>query len=191
MLVVGGGPAGLEAARVSAERGHDVVLVEASAELGGQWRLAGHQPSRSQVLDHLAWYAAELERLGVEIRRGRSVAGGDVVGGAAPTMWSWRSARRRRWRASSVRCASPTGYRDVELGRATTAQDVLAGVVAVAGRVLVVDDVDDWRGIGTAMFLQERGCTVTIATAAPAVAAGLYHSAADAPGSPAVRRRRW
>ena len=71
VLVVGGGPAGLEAARVSAERGHRVVLVEASDEFGGQWRLAGQQPTRSQVIDHLAWYARELERLGVEIRCGR------------------------------------------------------------------------------------------------------------------------
>ena len=184
VLVVGGGPAGLEAARVSAERGHDVVLVEASAELGGQWRVAGHQPSRSQVLDHLAWYAAELGRLGVEVRRGRSVAADDVVTeradhvvvavGATPPLAGFQRALRLADRLPGL-----------ELGRATTAQDVLAGVVAVAGRVLVVDDVDDWRGIGTAMFLQERGCNVTIATAAPAVAAGLYHSAADAP----ARRR--
>jgi hypothetical protein len=62
---------------------------------------------------------------------------------------------------------------------------VLAGTVEVGGRVLLLDDVDDWRGIGTAIFLQERGCTVTIVTAAAAVAAGLYHSAADVP----ARRR--
>ena len=73
----------------------------------------------------------------------------------------------------------------VELGRATTAQDVLAGTVDVEGRVLLLDDVDDWRGIGTAMYLQERGCSVTIATAAAAVAGALFHSAADVP----TRRR--
>ena len=51
--------------------------------------------------------------------------------------------------------------------------------------MLLLDDVDDWRGIGTAMYLQERGCNVTIATAAAAVAGALFHSAADVP----ARRR--
>jgi hypothetical protein len=184
VLVIGGGPAGLEAARVSAERGHHVVLVETSSELGGQWRLAGQQPTRSQVLDHLAWYASELERLGVEIRCGRALEAGDVAReradhvivavGSAPPAAGFQRALRLADQLPGM-----------ELGNATTAQDVLGGEVGVAGRVLVLDDVDDWRGIGTAMFLQERGCSVTIATAAPAVAAGLYHSAADVP----ARRR--
>src|SRR4051812_23745474 len=68
VLVVGGGPAGLEAARVSGERGHEVTLMEAAERLGGQWCLAGEQPSRYQVLDHIAWYGRELDRLGVDLR---------------------------------------------------------------------------------------------------------------------------
>ena len=184
LLVVGGGPAGLEAARVSAERGHGVMLVEASDELGGQWRLAGRQPTRSQVLDHLAWYAAELERLGVDVRCGRLVTAADVADeaadhvvvaiGAVPPAAGFQRALRLADRLPGV-----------ERGRATTAQDVLAGTVDVEGRVLLLDDVDDWRGIGTAMYLQERGCSVTIATAAAAVAGALFHSAADVP----TRRR--
>ena len=184
VLVVGGGPAGLEAARVSAERGHDVVLVEASAELGGQWRLAGRQPTRSQVLDHLAWYTAELERLGVDVRYRRAATAGDVVAEAADTVIVAVGATPP---ASGFQRALRLADRlpGIELGNATTAQAVLDGAVDVDGRVLLLDDVDDWRGIGTAMYLQERGCNVTIATAAAAVASALFHSAADVP----ARRR--
>jgi 2,4-dienoyl-CoA reductase-like NADH-dependent reductase (Old Yellow Enzyme family) len=184
VLVVGGGPAGLEAARAGAERGHQVVLAEASDTMGGQWRLAGQQPSRSQVLDHLAWYERELARLGVDVRCRTAVAASDVAAlqadhvivavGAAPPADGFQRALRLADRLPGI-----------ELGHATTAQDVLAGGVEVGGRVLVLDDVDDWRGIGTAMFLQERGCAVTIVTAAASVASGLYHSAADVP----ARRR--
>lgn len=60
-------------------------------------------------------------------------------------------------------------------------QDVLAGTIEPGHRVLVLDDLDDWRGLGTALHLAERGHEVTILTAAPVVARGLYHSAADVP----------
>ena len=69
VLVVGAGPAGLEAARVCAERGHGVILAEAGPQIGGQYRLAGLQPTRQQVLDHIDWYGRQLAQLGVDVRR--------------------------------------------------------------------------------------------------------------------------
>jgi 2,4-dienoyl-CoA reductase-like NADH-dependent reductase (Old Yellow Enzyme family)/thioredoxin reductase len=68
VVVVGGGPAGLEAARVSAERGHAVVLLEASSRLGGQLQLARTASWRKDVTGIVDWRALELERLGVEVR---------------------------------------------------------------------------------------------------------------------------
>ena len=68
VVVVGGGPAGLEAARVAAERGHDVVLLEAAPKLGGQLRLAAMASWRKDVIGIADWRALELDRLGVDVR---------------------------------------------------------------------------------------------------------------------------
>ena len=81
VLVVGGGPAGLEAARGAAERGHRVTLLERDAELGGQFRLAGRQPSRGQILDLIAWYERRLDALGVEVRLDTEATVADVIVG--------------------------------------------------------------------------------------------------------------
>ena len=68
VLVAGGGPAGLEAARVCAERGHDVKLLEASGTLGGQVRLATQASWRRDLIGIIDWRSREIERLGVEVR---------------------------------------------------------------------------------------------------------------------------
>ena len=73
VTVVGGGPAGLETARLLADRGHDVTLFEREAQLGGDVRLAGglHEyPHYHAIID---WYERQLEALGVTIRRGEAV----------------------------------------------------------------------------------------------------------------------
>lgn len=68
VVVVGAGPAGCEAARVSRERGHDVVLFEASDAVGGQINLASKAPQRDQMAGIARWFDMELQRLGVDIR---------------------------------------------------------------------------------------------------------------------------
>ena len=68
VLVAGGGPAGLEAARVCAERGHEVRLVEASGRLGGQVLLATEASWRRDLAGLVDWREQELERLGVDVR---------------------------------------------------------------------------------------------------------------------------
>lgn len=68
VVVVGGGPAGLEAARVSASRGHDVVLFEATAKLGGQVQIASRAGWRKDVIGIVDWYTQQLQKLGVDIR---------------------------------------------------------------------------------------------------------------------------
>ena len=78
VVVVGGGPAGLEAARVSAMRGHEVVLLEASNALGGQVLLAAKASWRRDLVGLVDWRAAELERLGVRVRFNHYAEGEDI-----------------------------------------------------------------------------------------------------------------
>lgn len=77
--VVGGGPAGLEAARVLATLGHWVVLYEAQATLGGQFRLASHVPGKADFGQTIVYFQTELERLGVDVRLGSPIAPSDAV----------------------------------------------------------------------------------------------------------------
>lgn len=86
VLVVGGGPAGMEAARVAAERGHRVTLAEAGPDLGGAFRLAGHQPRRGQILELIDWYQRELARLGIDLRLNTPVDADDIPAFGADTV---------------------------------------------------------------------------------------------------------
>ena len=184
VTVVGAGPAGLEAARVAAERGHRVTLYEASTDIGGQYRLAGRQPTRNQIQDHIEWYDRELLRLGVDLHLGErfdSVKVDELAGGVLVLATGAVPARSGFQRALPMVDRMP----GIDEANVAAIHDVLDGSRVPEGRVLLVDDLGDWRGIGTAMFMQERGCQVTIATSAPVVASGLFHSAADVP----ARRR--
>ena len=79
VVVVGGGPAGLEAARVSAERGHDVTLFEAGTKLGGQVLMASQGSWRRDVMGVVDWRAAELDHLGVDVRINKYAEADDVI----------------------------------------------------------------------------------------------------------------
>jgi 2,4-dienoyl-CoA reductase-like NADH-dependent reductase (Old Yellow Enzyme family) len=180
VLVVGGGPAGLEAARVAAERDHGVTLLERGTRLGGQFWLAGLQPSRGQILDLLEWYGRRLEALGVDVRLGVDAGPDEVVAVAAAEVIVATGSRPPR---TGFQRALPLVDRlpGVDEANVFTIQDVLDGATVQGQRVLLLDDVNDWRGLGTALHLAEGGHDVTILTAAPVVAGGLAHSAADGP----------
>ncbi|TPK46761.1 FAD-dependent oxidoreductase [Mesorhizobium sp. B2-5-4] len=178
VLVVGGGPAGLEVARAAAERGHRVTLAEASDRLGGQFRLAGLQPRRAQILDLIDWYERQLGQLQVDIRYGQYVEADDVeregadhvivATGSMPPDGAFQRALPQ-W--DSI----PGG------GPVLSAEAVMAREARPGKNVLLLDDGGNWKGCGTAWKLAEDGHNVTLVTPDALVGKELQRMAVDAP----------
>ena len=79
VTIIGGGPAGLEAARVAADRGHRVTLFEASEELGGQLSLWAQAPMTREFRKTLNWYQTQLTQLQVRILTNKNITPEDIA----------------------------------------------------------------------------------------------------------------
>jgi 2,4-dienoyl-CoA reductase-like NADH-dependent reductase (Old Yellow Enzyme family)/thioredoxin reductase len=178
VLVVGGGPAGCEVARVAAERGHQVTLVEASDRLGGQFRLAGLQPRRGQILDYLDWFERQLQKLQVRVRFNEYMEANEVktfaanvvvlATGSLPTQSGWQ-------RGLPTRDELP----GISKSNVCTVEDIMSRSARPGHRVLLLDDVGTWKGVGTAWYLAERGHAITIITPSTVVGREVGPTGAD------------
>ena len=152
VLVVGGGPAGLEAARVLALRGHRVTLADASARFGGMVRAAPGAPHLTALAD---WLEDECRRLGVEFRLGTAVSDAEL------------DAAERE----GARVILATGSRPRPLPfpvegsvRCVGAADLLDGGAPAEGPHVVFDPVGGPVGVAVAEWLAARGRAVSIVT---------------------------
>jgi 2,4-dienoyl-CoA reductase-like NADH-dependent reductase (Old Yellow Enzyme family) len=165
LLIVGGGLAGLEAARGAAEAGYQVALVEKSNQLGGAWRLAARQPERARLGKLIDWYQYQLKELGVQPRLGESVDEAlldrevfDALIIATGSLPGSTGFQRRMPNHSSLP--------GIDSGNVFSVEQVLddSAVLAQApsATVLLLDDIGHWQGVGTALYLAQQGYQVTL-----------------------------
>ncbi|TJZ79680.1 mycofactocin system FadH/OYE family oxidoreductase 1 [Rhodococcus oryzae] len=155
VLVVGGGPAGLEAARMLALRGHRVTLAERGSRLGGMLRVAAVGAGRDPLAAMVDWLETECRRLGVHVETGRAITAGeiDAARSAGRVVILATGSLPRPWpgdRHASVEIVSPP--------------EVLAGKPLRDGPILVFDPVGDQVAVAVAEWLAARGREVSIAT---------------------------
>ncbi len=143
VLVAGGGPAGLEAARVCAERGHDVRLCEASEKLGGQVLLAARASWRSQLAGIVEWRVRELERLGVDIRLNCPVEPGSIETDADIVVVATGGVPDLDWIEGAEHC--------------TSVWDVLTGVASAAEDSIVYDGTGRHAALTVAEAIRQAG----------------------------------
>ncbi len=155
VTIVGGGPAGLEAARVAARKGHNVVLFEKAPVTGGQIRLAANTPTRSGYLKIVDWLDRQARKAGAEIRVGVAATAADVMATEPDAVFV------------------ATGSADVgpeivgrERANVHTGRQVLAGEARLGRRVVVGDWDGRHQGTSVAEHLAELGHEVDLVSTA-------------------------
>ena len=147
VVVIGGGPAGCEAALTAAQRGHKVVLFEASPSLGGLANIAALPPGKGVFATLGAYFSAMLPRTGVDVRL-NTKADADAVRTLNPD------------HVIVATGGAPIVPRFCADAPVVLAQDILTGTAQAGSRALVIGG--GLVGSETAEFLAEKGCEVTI-----------------------------
>ncbi|HEY31880.1 MAG TPA: FAD-dependent oxidoreductase [Dehalococcoidia bacterium] len=167
IMVVGGGPGGMEAARVAAQRGHQVTLYERQNELGGQLIPASIPPYKYELAHLKQYLARQLEKSGVQIRLGVEVTP-ELVEKERPDAF-----------ISAIGPISLTPeIPGIEKKKVVTDLDVLSGEADVGDRVVIIGG--ELSGCETADFLSEHGKQVVVVRRGPEMATGIFPSARQA-----------
>jgi NADPH-dependent 2,4-dienoyl-CoA reductase/sulfur reductase-like enzyme len=163
ILVIGGGPAGMEAARVAALRGHNVVLAEAESDLGGAAKLAAAARTRAGIRDILVWLQDEVYRLGVDVRTSSYLDLDDILAEAPDKVILATGSMPRM---DGIQLSNPgepiQGFAQPHV---LSSNDLfLSPNRPPAKSAVVIDDCGHYEAIACAEYLAERGAQVTFVT---------------------------
>lgn len=164
VLVVGGGPAGMEAARIAALRGHDVTLAEATSRLGGTVNLAAKVNARHGIKDITVWQEAEIYRLGVRVRLSTYLDHDDIVAEGADSVILATGSQPRMDGIQSLHPGEP--IQGINLPHVISANELLEDrIPGSEGEVaVVVDDTGHYEGIAVCEYLLGHGRKVEFVT---------------------------
>jgi glycine/D-amino acid oxidase-like deaminating enzyme len=165
VLVVGGGVAGMEAARVAALAGHRVTLVEATSNLGGLLNYARHMPKLHAIGDIAIWLENEIYRLGAEVRLSTYMDAGEVLA-ENPDVVIVATGSQPADAGDLMQTADPAARIGIAAGaHVITSLDLAMDGTQARGKAgLVFDDIGHYEAIGCCEALINRGMDVTYVT---------------------------
>ena len=160
VVIVGAGPAGLEAARVAATRGHRVTVLEKESRVGGQVNDAVLAPGRKDFGKLVRFLADEVDRLGVKVELSTAATAESVLAMAPDAVIVATGGTQAPLRDTKPR----------SLDAVSALRQLSSGKLGTPRHVIVVDEIGQYQAYGIAEALAAAGCRVELVTAKPAIA---------------------